>query len=187
MNTTGIQILSNPQPSAHIVYPYTDDAQLADAVCLFARCGLEKGEAVLLVLSGSHYDPVRRRLQDAGFNLAELEESGQLTCENASGLLTQFMFDGFIDEHKFKTKIDRLIEKAKLGTGRRKHGLVRVFGEMVDLIWTPHPKATQRLEELWNEVIQVHSVPLLCAYSLTGSVGKSLPEGLMACHSHALA
>jgi len=184
MNTTGIALLSNPQPCSHIVYSYTDHDQLADAVSLFARSGFEKGEAVLLVLSVTHYQPVRERLQAAGFNLAELEATGQLVCENAAGLLTHFMFDGIIDEYKFKSKIDRMIEKAKLGTGARKHGLVRVFGEMVDLIWTAHPKATERLEELWNEVIQVHSVPLLCAYSLTGPRTGPIPEGLTACHSH---
>ena len=186
MNITGIEILSNPQPCAHIVYSYTDHARLADAVCLFARCGLDKGEAVLLVLSSAHYNPVRQRLQDAGYNLTDLEETGQLICENAASLLTHFMLDGIIDEHKFKTRIDRMIEKAKLGTGGRKHGLVRVFGEMVDLIWAPHPRATERLEELWNEVIQVHSVPLLCAYSLAGTPDNALSDGLVACHSHAI-
>jgi hypothetical protein len=185
MNSTGIEILSNPQPCAHIVYPYTDDTQLADAVCLFAGSGRQKGEGVLLVLSGPHYDPVRQRLERDGFNLAELEESGQLVCENAQSLLDNFLFDGIIDEHKFKTKIDRMIEKAKLGTGARKHGLVRVFGEMVDLIWGPHPKATERLEELWNEVIRIHSVPLLCAYSIAGTP-NALPWRLESCHSHAI-
>jgi hypothetical protein len=77
-----------------------------------------------------------------------------------------------------------MIEKAKLGTGGRKHGIVRVFGEMVDLIREPHPKATQRLEELWNEVIRIHSVPLLCAYSLAGT--PYLPRPLVTCHSHAI-
>ena len=185
MNSTGIQILSNPQPGAHIMYSYTDDAQLADAVCLFAGSGLQKGEAVLLVLAGPHYDPVRQRLDRQGFNLSDLEATGQLVCENAKDLLASFMFNGIIDEHKFKTKIDRMIEKAKLGTGLRKHGLVRVFGEMVDLIWAPHPQATERLEELWNEVIRIHSVPLLCAYSLAGKP-NALPQPLVSCHSHAL-
>jgi hypothetical protein len=167
------------------VYSYTDDAQLADAVCLFASSGLQKGEAVLLVLSGLHYDPVRQRLKQEGFNLPDLEESGQLVCENAKNLLSNFMFDGIVDEHKFRTKIDRMIEKAKLGNGGRKHGLVRVFGEMVDLIWAPHPKATERLEELWNDVIKIHSVPLLCAYSLAGTL-NGLPHDLVSCHSHAI-
>jgi hypothetical protein len=185
MNSTGIELLSNPGPCAHIVYSYTNDAQLADAVCLFTSSGLQKGEAVLLVLSRLHYDPVRQRLEREGFNLADLEETGQLVCENAKNLLSSFMFDGIIDEHKFKTKIDRMIEKAKLGTGTRKHGLVRVFGEMVDLIWAPHPKATARLEELWNDVLKVHSVPLLCAYSLAGTP-NALPQHLVSCHSHAI-
>jgi MEDS: MEthanogen/methylotroph, DcmR Sensory domain len=183
MNASGIEILSNPSPSAHIVYSYTNDAHLADAVCLFASAGLQKGEAVLLVLSASHHAPVRQGLERQGFNLAELEDTGQLTCENAKNLLASFMFEGVLDEQKFKAKIARMIEKAKMGSGPRKHRLVRVFGEMVDLIWGAHPKATERLEELWNEVIQVHSVPLLCAYSLAGKTNP-LPTQLMSCHSH---
>lgn len=157
----------------------------ADAVCLFASRGLQKGEAVLLVLSGLHYGSVRQRLERKGFDLADLEATGQLVCENAKNLLSNFMFDGIIDEYKFRTKIDRMIEKAKLGAGTPKHGLVRVFGEMVDLIWAPHPKATTRLKELWNDVIKVHSVPLLCAYSLAGTP-NALPEHLVSCHSHAI-
>jgi hypothetical protein len=185
MNSTGIEILSNPQPCAHIVYSYTDDAHLADAVCLFTSSGLQKGEAVVLVLSEPHYAPVRQRLEREGFELAALEETGQLVCANARNLLANFMLDGIIDEHKFKTKIDRMIERAKLGTGSRKHGLVRVFGEMVDLMWGPYPQATERLEELWNEIIRIHSVRLLCAYSLAGTL-YPLPQPLVSCHSLAV-
>src|ERR1700736_1966236 len=131
MNSTGLEILSNPQPCAHIVYSYTDDAHLADAVCLFTSAGLQKVEAVLLVLSDAHYDPVRERLARQGFNLGELEATGHLFCENASDLLGTFMFDGIIDEHKFKTRIGQLIGKAKAGSSGRKGRPVRVFGEMV--------------------------------------------------------
>ena len=97
MNSTGTEILSNPGPCAHIVYSYTEDAQLADAVCLFASSGLAgKAKRVLLLLSGLHYDPVRERLEREGFDLAELEETGQLVCENARSLLDNFLFDGIL-------------------------------------------------------------------------------------------
>jgi len=185
MNTTGIEILSNPQPSAHIVYSYTDEAQLADAVCLFASAGIRKVEAVLLVLSEAHYEPVRERLTRQGFNLEDLESTGHLACENARSLLGTFMFDGIIDEHKFKTTIGGMIETAKAGNTNGKKRQVRVFGEMVDLIWTRNPKAAARLEELWNEVISAHSVPLLCAYSLSGT-RNTLSEQVLSCHSHAI-
>jgi hypothetical protein len=69
----------------------------------------------------------------------------------------------------------------------REQARVRAFGEMVDLIWTSSPTATHHLEQLWNRVIEAHSVPLLCAYSLGGSRPAELTESLMACHSHAVA
>jgi hypothetical protein len=182
MNSTGIEILSNPQPCAHIVYPYTNDAQLAEAVCTFASAGLRKVEAVVLVLADAHYEPVRDRLEHQGFDLASLEATGHLICENARKLLGTFMFDGIIDDHKFKTGIGQMIQKSKTASGNRP---VRVFGEMVNLIWRNHPAANDRLEELWNDVIKTHSVPLLCAYSLSGTPG-GLPNNIVGCHSHAI-
>ncbi len=96
--------------------------------------------------------------------------------------LSAFMFDGIIDAPRFKPTVGPLIEKARAASS---NGEVRVFGEMVDLIWRPNPQATQRLEELWNQVIKLHSVPLLCAYSLGGSRPEVFPESLLECHSEA--
>jgi hypothetical protein len=182
MSPKSTAILSNPDARGHIVYPYTDETQVADAVCLFASAGLQKGDAVLLVMTHDHREPIRRRLEEQGFNLKELEGAGQLACEDAKDLLTTFMFDGIIDDHKFKTKLGRMIERAKYAGSRRRS--VRVFGEIVDLLWQADPYTTQRLEELWNEVIEAHSVPLLCAYSLAGIRPGVFPAALLACHSH---
>jgi KaiC/GvpD/RAD55 family RecA-like ATPase len=183
MNAKAAAILSNPQPCGHIVYPYTDESQVAEAVCLFASAGLQKGEAVLLVMTEAHFEPILERIRRAGFDVNALTESGQLICEKAEELLSSFMFDGIIDEDVFKSKIGGMIERAKAAAGRRP---VRVFGEMVSLIWQSKLQATERLEELWNEVIEEQSVPLLCAYALAGTKPDTLPESLLACHSHAL-
>jgi hypothetical protein len=102
---------------------------------------------------------VLQALTAEGFNPATLEAAGQLVCCEAEKLLSRFMLDGSLDELEFKTTIGDLIQKAKQGGCARS---VRVFGEMVALIWT------QRMEELWNHII------------------SSLPMNLMACHSHAL-
>ena len=185
MNSKGAAILADPHPCGHIVYPYTDEIHVAEAVCLFASSGLVKGEGVVLVMASHHCKPIRHRLEQEGFNLKQLEKSGQLICEDAENLLSTFVFDGTIDELVFKTKIGKLIERAKVSGGRGRQ--VRVFGEMVDLIWESNPRTTQRLEELWNDLIEAHSVPLLCAYSLTGTKPSQLPSGLMACHSHTIA
>ncbi|HEY6393443.1 MAG TPA: MEDS domain-containing protein [Bryobacteraceae bacterium] len=187
MNSKGAAILANPHPCGHIVYPYTDETQVSEAVCLFASAGLRKGEAVILVMTSDHTQPIRRRLEQEGFNLRQLERAGQLICEDAKDLLSTFTFDGVIDERVFKTKLGKLIEAAKASGGNRTERAVRVFGEMVDLLWKSNLRTTQRLEELWNEVIDAHSVPLLCAYSLAGPKPRDLPAPLLACHSHAIA
>ncbi|MDP9114271.1 MAG: MEDS domain-containing protein [Acidobacteriota bacterium] len=185
MNPTATEILTNPHPKGHIVYPYTDETHVADAVSLFASAGLRKGETVLLIMASSHYDPIRERLESSGFDLAALEASGQLICEDAAGLLSTFVFNGTVDENEFKTSLIGMIEKAKIGQDGNERP-VRVFGEMVDLLWKADPLTTQRLEELWNDVIEAESVPLLCAYSLAGTKHSDFPEALIACHSHSI-
>ena len=183
MTPNSIETLTNPQPRGHIVYLYTHESQVVEAVCLFARAGLRKDEAVLLVMTEAHLQLVRQRLNEEGFPLKELESSGRFLCTDAQGLLASFLFDGNIDENLFKNKVGAMIEAAKKSS---RNSSVRVFGEMVDLICNTNPKATERLEELWNQVIEAHVVPLLCAYSLSGS-RPVLPTPLLACHSHAVA
>jgi hypothetical protein len=184
MNSKAAEILSNPQPCGHIVYPYTDESQLVDAVCLFASAGLRKAETVLLVVSDAHCKPILERLKEGGFDVESLTKSGQLMFEEAGELLASFLFDGIIDERVFRSKIGGIIERAKAASGNRQ---VRVFGEMVNLIWRSRRRATEHVEKLWNEIIHEHSVPLLCAYALSGTKLEAFPSSLLACHSHALA
>jgi DcmR-like sensory protein len=184
MNSSAAAILCDPRPSEHIVYSYIGENQVTEAVTLFTSSGLKKNEAVLLVVTPEHAQSIRKRLRNEGFDVDELELSGQLAFANAEELLATFMFDGIIDEDRFKTIIGSRIETASKQGGHDRP--VRVFGEMVDLIWVSNPKATLRLEELWNEVIESYSVPLLCAYSIGASRLNSLPARLLACHSRVL-
>jgi hypothetical protein len=184
MNVRSSEMLSNPQRCGHILYTYTEESQVTEAVCLFAGAGLRKGEAVILVMAETHREPIIQGLRNEGFDLEAVAASGQLVCTGAEALLSSFMFDGVIDEHLFKTKIRAMISHARAGDPLRP---VRVFGEMVNFIWRSRQGATERLEELWNDVIREYSVPLLCAYGLAGSTAGSFPPALTACHSHALA
>lgn len=184
MNSSTAATLCHPRPCDHIVYSYTDDSDLVDAVVLFASAGLVKKEAVILVVTTKNSDVIRQRLEQEGFDMPELEESGQLVFPNAEDMLASFLSRGVIDEHRFKTGFGSLIDK--VGTHRGRTRAVRVFGEMVDLIWTSNADATLRLEQLGNEMIQSHSVTVLCAYSVGGNKPASVPSPLLACHSHVL-
>jgi len=173
-------ILSNPRPSEHIVYSYTDDTELTDALTLFASVGLLRGEAVILVLTAKHADLIRQRLEQEGYEVAELLKSRQLVIADAEDLLATF----FLDEQRFNIGIGSLIDTARAVRGHTRS--VRVFDEMVDLIWISNLQAVLRLEELGNEAIESHSVTMLCAYSLGHGRPTSLPAPILACHSRVL-
>jgi hypothetical protein len=180
MTPANAAILSNPRPSEHIVYSYTDDAELADALTLFVSVGLLRGEAVILVVTAKHADLIRQRLEHEGYEVAELLESGQVVMADAEDVLATF----FLDEQRFKIGIGSLIDRARAGRGRTQQ--VRVFDEMVDLIWISNLQATLRLEELGNEAIKSHSVTMLCGYSVGHGRPTSLPAAILECHSRAL-
>jgi hypothetical protein len=119
VNATGAHILAYPHPCGHIVYPYTDEGLVGQAVCLFATAGLRDGEGVILIISREHREVIRLRLATEGFNADSYEQSGQLTCIAAETLLSSFLANGVIDGALFTEAVERLIEKAR-GTGHRK-------------------------------------------------------------------
>jgi len=106
MNSSTAAILCHPRPSDHIVYSYADDNDLVGAVVLFASAGLVKKEAVILVVTAKHSDVIRQRLEQEGFDMPELQESGQLVFANAEDLLAIFLLGGIIDEYRLRQDSD---------------------------------------------------------------------------------
>jgi MEDS: MEthanogen/methylotroph, DcmR Sensory domain len=65
---------------------------------------------------------------------------------------------------------------------------VRLYGEMVDLLWGTRLGATVELERLWDEVLRDERLSLLCAYRLDPldhQVQGALRQ-VTQCHSHLL-
>ncbi len=183
MNPNGVAILTNPHPCGHIVYPYTDENLVGQAVCLFASAGLRDGEGVVLIMAKGHCEPIRLRLHSEGFDVEAYERSGQLACVTTEDLLEKFMARGRLDEGIFRSTIGRFIDRAKASVSDGYPGKVRIFGEMVSQLRTTDLIATTRLEELWDEVIKNHSVSLLCTYALYNA-HDYIPQSLIALHSH---
>jgi polyhydroxyalkanoate synthesis regulator phasin len=167
------------------VYPYTDENLVGQAVCLFASAGIRDGEGVVLIMSGDHCEPIKLRLRVEGFNVEAYERSRQLTCVTAEDLLETFMTDGTLNEDLFRSTVSDLIQGAQQSSGQGRRAKVRVFGEMVSQLRDTDLIATTRLEELWNEVIDQHSVSLLCTYALHNS-DDHIPKALVDLHSHSI-
>src|SRR5687767_4694749 len=184
MNASAAAILTEPHPCGHIVYPYTDEALVGQAVSLFASAGLRNGEGVILVMTASHCDSITLRLVMEGLDVEALQRSGQLTCVVAEELLEEFMIDGVPDKELFRNAVCTMIVNARAATGKGPEGQVRVFGEMVSLLWNSNLGATISLEEMWNEVIEEHRVSLMCTYALNGR--DNIPDTLHGLHKHSM-
>lgn len=94
------------------------------------------------------------------------------------------MVEGKPDVSRFRRVMARTLKKASAG-GQH----VRVFGEMVALLWMDdQQQAALRLEELWNELRErVVPFTLLCAYPLTlFARGADVLPFAEICQRHAL-
>jgi hypothetical protein len=180
MNASGASILANPHPCGHIVYPYTDEGLLGQAVSLFTSAGLRDGDGVILIISADHCESIKLRLQLEGINPEAYEATGQLVFVMAEDLLRTFVPNGTLDEQVFTTTVANLITRTKQSATPARR--VRVFGEMVSELRTNDPAATTRLEELWNDVVKEHAVSLLCTYALHHA-GDSIPAALIHLHT----
>ncbi len=185
MNAKAAAILAQPHPCGHIVYPYTDEGLVGQAVSLFASAGLQSGEGVILIMTAAHCDSITLRLVMEGFDVEALTRSGRLICVTAEELLSQLMMpDGMPSKDLFRSTVGKMIDNSRASTGKGSEGQVRIFGEMVSLLWDPNLGATISLEEMWNGIIEEHRVSLMCTYALNGS--DDIPESLHALHKHSM-
>jgi MEDS: MEthanogen/methylotroph, DcmR Sensory domain len=184
MDAQTAAILAEPNQT-HIVYPYTDERYLVDAIGFYTKSGLARDAAVILIVTEAHREAIRRYLE-ADFNVHTLEVSGQLSFLDAAELLSFFMVDGKPDPKLFKDGIRTLIERAQRDERMGRNREVRLFGEMVSLLWPANSTAAERLEELGNEVTEEYSISILCAYSMSGPGRGQLPESLIKAHSHSI-
>jgi hypothetical protein len=159
---------------------------LVDAVSFYTASGVDRHGAVILIATEAHRSAIKRCLKSDG-DVEVLEASGQLLFLDAAEVMSTFMVDGKPDRKLFKAGRRTLIEQASRDerTGRNRE--VRIFDEMVSLLWPINTPAAERLEELINEVLAEYSVQMLCAYSLNGPGRSQLPESLINAHSHSIA
>ncbi len=184
MNAAAVAMLTQPHPCAHIVYPYTDEGLVGQAVALFASAGLLNGEGVVLILSTANYDAYLLRLVVEGHDVEGLQRSGRLVCLVAEDLLAGYMGNGEFEVEKFEAAVDEIIKACRATTALGANGMVRGFGELVGLVWNVDLGTTVSLEQMWNRVIDRHKVSLMCTYELKGR--KDIPESIRSLHSHSM-
>ncbi len=158
----------------HFVQFYETDGYLLNSLGGFVGSGLSTGEAAIVVATKAHREQLEELLQAYGLDVEAARASGQYVALDAAELLAQLMLDGTFEPGHFAETVGGLIKRA--GAGRHR---VRIFGEMVALLWADGKQdSALRLEDLWNELQQTHPFSLFCAYPMNGFGGVALADPL---------
>jgi signal transduction histidine kinase len=158
--------IAGPQTPAtvaatHAVQFYESDDYLCDVVAQHVADGLAADQPALVLATPAHAAGIRSRLALRGFGAG----TPGLKVADAEETLALFTTGPMLDEAACVASIESLLDEACRGRGRGT--TVRVFGEMVDLLWSSgRGVAALRLEEIWNEVSERYSIALICGYAL---------------------
>ena len=151
-----------PAPGRHTVGFYETDGFLADAVVDLLAPGLATGEGALIIATGAHRERFEAALSDVGIDVIEARRSGQLVMLDARETQRALMPQGVLAHRRFRSVIGSWLDRVAEG-GRP----VRVFGEMVALLWDDGDTSTAlALEDLWNELALRRPFVLLCGYPM---------------------
>jgi len=155
---------SGPVHPDHLVTFYESSAFLAASVRRFLLEGLDRGETIVVVATPAHRDAFAAALADGGHDVARSRREGRYLELDAAATLAELVVDGELDPARFDHVVRRFIE----GLAAAGHG-VRVFGEMVALLWEAGEfDLALALEDRWNALIALVPLPLLCGYPLAG-------------------
>ncbi|HEX8137216.1 MAG TPA: ATP-binding protein [Pyrinomonadaceae bacterium] len=173
------------EESEHFVQFYETDKFLLDSLSGFIGTGLREGDGCIVLATGAHLKELEDRLTFDGLDLEAAGAAGQYVSLEASGALSRFMIDGLPEPARFGEFVGPLLAQAL--EGRRR---VRVFGEMVMLLWSEgNQEAAFRLEKLWNDLHRTRPFQLFCAYPLNGfdTAGHAEPlQGVCSTHSRVI-
>ena len=166
----------------HVVQFYESDTFLLDSLSGFIGTGLREAETCVVVATKAHRKGVEERLGLYGIDLAAAKLCGQYVSMDAGDTLSRLMVDDDPSPSRFADVMGGVIEQA----AKRGHR-VRIFGEMVALLWaTGNKNAALRLEDCWNDLKKSQSFSLFCAYPINGFDGEIFADGLSnICTSHA--
>ena len=179
------QVVADAVPCDHIVQLYQEQDFMSYAVGRFACAGLAKGEGVILVSTDPHWTAIRPRLEAEGVDVRSAQARGQLTVVDADECLTRFMRGAMPDPPVFKGVFSDVVRQARAKGGYEQ---VRVWGEMVDVLWERGDiAASMNLEDLFDQLAKKVEISIFCSFlmdNFNGDVHSHMLPRLGTNHSH---
>jgi DNA-binding NarL/FixJ family response regulator len=159
-------IRNNTIGHCHEVAFYGDDESFLIRCTRFIGAALVNGDAVIAIMTPSHHNRLRQKLESEGCDVAEATQQGRYLAMELSHLLSIFLVNGQPDEGRFlKAGGDLLATTLKAAMGKEPR--VAVCGECAALLHANGKAETAvELERLWNELAHMYNVDSLCGYPI---------------------
>ena len=164
----------------HIVLFYRDEQELTERVSEYLLPAIQDGGVAIVVATPEHRRSFERYLADAGVDVAAARARSYAALD-ASETMRGFMVADRPDPAGFWQAISPMLRQAAKA-GRP----VRVFGEMVSLLWDASLiDAAIEVEAMWNELGAQYQFSLLCAYPAQPAVCAHQLDALTeVCRAH---
>ncbi len=177
---TGTEVLDVGRRD-HVVLFYRDEQELTERVSEYLLPAIHDGGVAIVVATPDHRRSFDRYLADAGVDVAAACARGAYLAPDASETMRGFMVAGRPDPAGFWQAVSPMLRQAAKA-GRP----VRVFGEMVALLWDAGlTDAAIEVEAMWNELGAQYPFSLLCAYpALPAACADQLDALTEVCHAH---
>lgn len=155
--------ISTPALKEHLVQFYASDVSLLNVMSTFINAGLNANETCFIFATQAHHESLQEQLTENGVDVLAAQTRGKYIWLDATEILSRLLLDGMLEPERFARIVGDVIEQATRGQQQ-----VRIFGEMVALLWQQRKfDAAMRLEELWNDLYhRLHSFSLFCAYPM---------------------
>ena len=168
-------------PQHHEVFFYDEDKDMSLAVADYAAAGLREDEPVIVIATAPHLAAVEAALSNDGVDVSLARARGAYLTLDAAETLDSILVDATPDAGRFAMAVSEVLDAATVhGPG------VRVFGEMVSLLWQRGDvSGAMAIESSWNALAAHRQFSLLCAYptSALGSAGLGDVDQVCRLHS----
>jgi DNA-binding NarL/FixJ family response regulator len=146
--------------------------------CFLIRCtrfigaALANGDAAIVIMTPSHSNSLRQKLEAEGCDVAEAMEQGRYVAMQPSDVFSTLLVNDEPDAERFMKASGELLATA-LKAAAGKHPRVAVCGECAALLHAEgKAEAGVELERLWNELAKLYNVDSLCGYPIERFRGK---------------
>jgi CheY-like chemotaxis protein len=170
----------------HEVCFYASEEAWPSAVAPFVAEGLARGGLAFATATPAHGARLRAALAERGFDVAELERSGQLVVGDAEQFADVITLpSGALDVETCRMAVGQSLEQAlQTAAGRP----IYCYGDPSGVLWQRGNRAAAvQMERLWNELPQTSRVSGLCAYHADAEAAAApLYADVRAAHSAVL-